>query len=71
MQTQQSKGKRWSLLHTLFRPWWRFVRAYVFKLGFLDGFPGFWIATATAFFTLDRYSRMFESEAEAQSKRAG
>ena len=29
------------------------------------------IATATAFFTLDRYSRMFESEAEAKSKRAG
>ena len=70
LQTQQGKGKRWSLLHTLFRPWWRFVRACVLKRGFLDGFPGLWIAGATAFFTFDRYSRMFESEAEAQSKRA-
>lgn len=65
LETQRGKGLRWSLLHTLFRPWWRFVRAYVLKFGFLDGFPGFWIAVATAFFTFDRYSRMFEAEAEA------
>lgn len=71
LQTQKGKGKRWSLLHTLFRPWWRFVRAYFFKLGFLDGFPGFWIAVATAFFAFDRYSRMFESEAEARAKSNG
>jgi hypothetical protein len=68
LQTQQSKGKRWSLLHTLFRPWWRFTRAYVLKLGFLDGFPGLWIALATAFFTFDRYSRMHENEAEEGTK---
>jgi glycosyltransferase involved in cell wall biosynthesis len=68
LQTQQGKGKRWSLLHTLFRPWWRFVRAYVLKRGFLDGFPGFWIAAATAFFTFDRYSRMYEVGAEEKTK---
>jgi len=66
LQTQESKGKRWSLLHTLFRPCWRFTRAYFLKLGFLDGFPGLWIAAATAFFTFDRYSRMYESAAEAR-----
>ena len=65
LQTQQAKGKRWSLLHTLFRPWWRFTRAYVLKRGFLDGFPGFWVALNTAFFTFDRYSRVYEAEAEA------
>ncbi|OYW75059.1 MAG: glycosyl transferase [Verrucomicrobia bacterium 12-59-8] len=68
LQTQQSKGKRWSLLHTLFRPFWRFTRAYVLKRGFLDGFPGLWIAGATAFFTFDRYSRMYENEAEGKAK---
>lgn len=66
LQTQQSKGSRWSLLHTLFRPCWRLVRAYVLKRGFLDGFPGLWIAVATAFFTFDRYSRMYENEAGAK-----
>jgi glycosyltransferase involved in cell wall biosynthesis len=66
LQTQQGKGSRWSLLHTLFRPCWRLVRAYVLKRGFLDGFPGLWIAVATAFFTFDRYSRMYENEAGAK-----
>ena len=61
-QTQQSKGKSWSLLHTLFRPLWRFFRAYVLRRGFLDGFPGFWIALATAFFAFDRYARVYEAE---------
>jgi len=70
LQTQQAKGRRWSLLHTLFRPWWRFMRAYFLKRGFLDGFPGFWIALATAFFAFDRYSRMFEAEAQPQGKEA-
>ena len=32
-----------------FRPAWRFFRAYILKLGCLDGFPGFYIAWATAF----------------------
>ncbi len=68
LETQRSKGKRWSLLHTVFRPWWRFTRAYFLKLGFLDGFPGMWIAVATAFFTFDRYSRMYESAAEGRTK---
>lgn len=71
LQTQQGKGTRWSLLHTLFRPSWRFVRAYILKRGFLDGFPGLWIAVATAFFTWDRYSRLFEAEAAAKSTHAG
>ncbi len=68
LQTQQSKKKRWSMLHSAFRPCWRFTRAYFLKLGFLDGFPGLWIAVATAFFTFDRYSRMYESEVEGGTK---
>ncbi len=67
LETQQEKGRRWSLVQTLFRPWWRFFRAYVLKRGFLDGFPGFWIAIATAFFTFDRYSRMFEAESKTKA----
>ncbi len=62
LQTQQSKGKNWSLLHTIFRPLWRFFRAYVLRRGFLDGFPGLWIAVATAFFAFDRYARVYEAE---------
>ena len=57
---EKSRGKRFSLLKVLARPVWRFFRAYVLRLGFLDGFPGLWIASATAFFNFVRYSRTFE-----------
>ena len=49
MQQQQLKGGRFSLAAAIFRPFWRFFRAYVIKRGFLDGYPGFYIARATAF----------------------
>lgn len=59
---QRAQGKHFSLPAAVFRPGWRFVRAYFFKLGFLDGFPGFYIAWATAFGTFVRYSRLYEAE---------
>jgi glycosyltransferase involved in cell wall biosynthesis len=60
LERQLDQHKTWSLLHTIFRPWWRFVRSYIIRLGFLDGFPGFFIACATSFAALVRYSRLFE-----------
>lgn len=67
LDRQKMAGERWSLAHTMFRPWWRFFRAYVLRRGFLDGFPGFWIATSTAYFAFVRYSRKFEDEARQGS----
>jgi glycosyltransferase involved in cell wall biosynthesis len=61
VRQQVARGKRFSLAAATLRPAWRFLRAYVFKLGFLDGFPGFYIACATAFGTFVRYSRLFEA----------
>lgn len=62
LERQRDAGVRWSLAANLFRPWWRFFRAYVLRRGFLDGFPGLWIAVATAFFAFVRYSRKYEDE---------
>jgi glycosyltransferase involved in cell wall biosynthesis len=62
VRQQQAKGAKFSLFEAVFRPFWRFLRAYVFKLGFLDGFPGFYIALATAFGAFVRYSRLYEAE---------
>jgi hypothetical protein len=42
------------------RPLWRFLRAYFFKLGFLDGWQGFYLAAHTAFSTLVRYAKVRE-----------
>ncbi|HEX2101881.1 MAG TPA: hypothetical protein VHF69_14510, partial [Candidatus Synoicihabitans sp.] len=62
VRAQRASGRRFSLGAALFRPWWRFVRAYVIRLGFLDGFPGFYIAVATSFGAFVRYSRLYEEE---------
>jgi glycosyltransferase involved in cell wall biosynthesis len=63
LERQIKQGKRWSAWQTLLRPAWRFFRAYVLRRGFLDGFPGFYIAFATAFATFIRYSRLYEYQA--------
>ena len=65
LQQQIEKDGRFSAFNAVFRPLWRFLRAYVFKLGFLDGFPGFYIAWATAFGAFVRYSRLYEHERHA------
>ncbi|CAF0697545.1 glycosyltransferase family 2 protein [Candidatus Methylacidithermus pantelleriae] len=54
------EGKQWSLAETLFRTFWRFFRSYILRLGFLDGYPGFYIAWMTAVATLVRYSKLYE-----------
>lgn len=43
------------------RPLWRFVRAYFLRLGFLDGWPGYYIAAHNAFGTLVRYAKLREA----------
>jgi glycosyltransferase involved in cell wall biosynthesis len=45
------------------RSLWRFVRAYVFKGGFLDGFPGLIAALLTAHYTFLRYASLHEAVA--------
>jgi glycosyltransferase involved in cell wall biosynthesis len=60
LRAQIARGRGWSLGAALLRPPWRFFRAYILRLGFLDGFPGFYIAVSTAFSALLRYSRLYE-----------
>ncbi len=49
-------GRPASALELMLRPAWRFLRGYVFRLGFLDGWQGYYIARANAFATLTRYA---------------
>lgn len=59
---QQARGARFSVVAAVFRPTWRFFRAYVLRRGFLDGFPGLYIAVATAFGAFVRHSALYEAE---------
>ena len=52
------------------RPFWRFLRAYVFRLGLLDGWPGYYIACHTAFSTVVRYAKVREALEGCSSKAA-
>jgi glycosyltransferase involved in cell wall biosynthesis len=64
----KSKSKKFSVLEALLRSWWRFNRAYFLRLGFLDGYPGFYLANFTAFSTFIRYSSLFEQELNSKNK---
>jgi glycosyltransferase involved in cell wall biosynthesis len=60
LQRQLESKTVWSAPSVVVRSGWRFLRAYIFRRGFLDGFPGFFIAVSTAYATLVRHSRLYE-----------
>ena len=66
LKRELEAGNAWCLGQNLLRPIWRFLRAYFLRRGFLDGFPGLWIATATAFQTFVRHSRTYEEAQPSQ-----
>jgi glycosyltransferase involved in cell wall biosynthesis len=57
------------LFQLLVRPGWRFLRAYFFRLGFLDGWQGFYIAALTSFSTLTRYALVREAVQQERQRR--
>jgi len=56
------EGIRFRYADWLVRPPWRFFKAYIFKLGFLDGRRGFFIAALSAFAVLIKYALLWEKE---------
>lgn len=60
LERQLEAKARWSAVGTIVRSAWRFLRAYFFRLGCLDGFPGFFIAASTAYATFVRHSRLYQ-----------
>jgi glycosyltransferase involved in cell wall biosynthesis len=50
------------IIGLMIRPVWRFVRAYFLRLGFLDGWPGLYIAWLNAFSTASKYAKLREAE---------
>jgi glycosyltransferase involved in cell wall biosynthesis len=60
--TCRQENRRITFTQLLVRPPWRFLRGYVFKLGFLDGWRGLAIAWMSAFYTFLRYFKAFEAQ---------
>ena len=62
LQRQLAENARWNAPAVIFRAAWRFVRAYFLKCGFLDGYPGFFLAVSTAYAALVRHTRLYEHQ---------
>lgn len=56
----QRSGRSAGFGRLVLRPPLRFVRSYVLKRGFLDGWPGFIIAAASAFHVFLKYAKLYE-----------
>ncbi len=68
LERELARGRHWSLARNLSRPAWRFFRGYVIRRGFLDGFPGIWIAVAVAFQAFVRHSRLYKEERNEEAR---
>ena len=68
VRQRRAAGRRPGLFDLTVRPIWRFFRAYFFRLGFLDGWPGYYIAWLNAFSALTRYCKLYEAELKSPRK---
>jgi len=58
----RAAGRRFRLIPLLARPFFKFFEVYVWKLGFLDGIPGFMIAVHTSYYTFLKHAKLWELE---------
>jgi glycosyltransferase involved in cell wall biosynthesis len=61
-----AQGRSAGFFQLAVRPAWRFIRAYCVRLGFLDGWQGFYIAALHSFSTLTRYALVRETEEQTR-----
>ncbi len=54
------KDQRFSRIDLWFRPFFRFFKGYILRLGFLDGMPGFIIAVTNGYGAFLKYSKLWE-----------
>jgi glycosyltransferase involved in cell wall biosynthesis len=59
-QNFHDQGKQYSPLLLFVRPPLKFIEVYLFRLGFLDGIPGFIIALSSAYAVFVRYVKLRE-----------
>jgi glycosyltransferase involved in cell wall biosynthesis len=57
-----AQGRQAGFWDLAVRPWWRWLRAYVLRAGFLDGWQGYHIAWMGAFHAATRYAKLREAQ---------
>ncbi len=59
-KSKYNQHEKFKLSQIIFRPPLRFLRCYIFRLGFLDGIPGLLIASTVAFGVTAKYIKLWE-----------
>jgi glycosyltransferase involved in cell wall biosynthesis len=60
-RAKYKKGESVSfVINIIFSPLFRFIKSFIFQLGFLDGYYGFIFCTASASMTFFKYVRLYE-----------
>ncbi len=58
-QMSLDKGKKATIFHLAFKPFYRFFHSYVIRRGFIDGIPGLAVASIDAYGVFSRYVKMY------------
>jgi glycosyltransferase involved in cell wall biosynthesis len=64
---QKRQGRAWRWTDNLLHPPFRFLRSYVWKRGFIDGFPGYFVAATAAMYVFLKYAKLRELELKQAS----
>ncbi len=59
---QKAENRPWRMSDNTLRPLFRFFRSYVWKRGWLEGFPGFFLAATAAMYVFLKYAKLRELE---------
>ncbi len=62
-------GKKFSYAKLLLKPFSKFVETYFWKLGFLDGLPGFIISIGAAYSMFLRWAKIWEMTRKTEEKK--
>lgn len=55
-----NKNKKTRLIDILLRPLFIFIKMFILRLGFLDGFHGFLLASFSSFYVFSKYVKLWE-----------
>lgn len=54
------RGRKYQNFKIIMSPVFEFIKVYIFKLGFLDGFAGFYVAKTMSYYTFLKYMKLRE-----------
>jgi glycosyltransferase involved in cell wall biosynthesis len=59
-ESMKKNGRKSSYVKLLYKPFFKFVKSYILKKGFLDGFTGLIIAVMGSFYVFLKYLKLWE-----------